>query len=396
MQTNYRHFVRAGIKFRAAGSWPVLLVMCLACIDPYAPEILAADYGVLVIDGFFVPNDTTRIRLSRTVILDEQGQIAPEPMAEVKIESDNGLELTLSPKGDHLYIAPPVIVDNNAQYRLTVRTADGRQYASQFVPLKTRTSVDSVVIHQKENSQQVSFNVFSHDVRNGSRYYSFQFDETWEYVSVRNSVFKYENDQVLPRVRSDELRTCWRTRPSQDIRVVATEKLSEDVVYDFPVLEMRLSDRRLYAAYSMNVRQYVLTPDAYSYWSIIKKNSQELGTLFDPIPAQPAGNYSCLNEANRPVVGYFSAAEVSTCRQFVKRSDLRAPNEPYTSDGYEDCTESVVPVEEVSAITMYGMLISEGIYEDVTSRLSAYKIFPAYCLDCRLQGGTNVRPNYWH
>jgi len=373
----------------------VLMMLCLACIDPYAPDMLSVDYGILVIDGFFVPNDTTRITLSRTVTMDAEQSAGSEPPATVGIESDHGFSLVLAPQKGQLYTAPPVTVDNQANYRLTVRTADGRVYESDYVPLHTKTSVDSVVVHEEPGGENVSFNVFAHDVSNTSRYYSFQYDETWEYSALDYSIYRWDNGVVVPRKSAAELYSCWNTRPSSEIRVTSTAQLSEDVVFDFPLAEMRQSDRRLYFAYSLNVRQYVLTPEAFNYWTATRKNSEELGGLFDPMPSQPGSNYRCTTDPGRPVVGFFTTSEVTTKRLFVKRAELRGPRELYQPTGCEKCECKALPLEDLNDENLRGYLIVDGLYEDVTSKLLGYKICQTYCLDCRLAGGTLHRPDYW-
>jgi hypothetical protein len=371
------------------------LLMCLGCIDPYAPDLLSIDYGILVVDGFFVPNDTTRIRLSRTVTMDSPGNSAPEPSADVRIEGDNGFSIKLAPREDQLYTAPPMSVDMTAHYKIIVRTADGKTYESKFVPVHASPAIDSLVVHEQSDSIVVTFNVFAHNPNNDARYYSYQFDETWEYSASAYSIFKFENDEVVPRRRADELYVCYQSRSSSDIRLTSTAHLSEDVVYDFPILEMRQSDRRLYQTYSLNARQYVLTPEAHAYWSIVNQNSEQLGTLFDPIPSQPIGNFTCTTDPGQPVIGFFTASEVSEKRILVKRAELSGPEELYQPTGYENCVLTILPLEDVSAANLQGLLISEGVYAEFTSELLGYKVGPAFCLDCRIKGGTTKRPSYW-
>ncbi|MEJ1239959.1 DUF4249 domain-containing protein [Chryseolinea sp. T2] len=370
-------------------------IFCFACIDPYAPDVLNVDYGILVIDGYFVPNDTTRILLSRTVTMDSPDNMAPEPAAQVRIEGNNGFKLTLSPQPNHTYTAPPVAVDYSASYRLLIHTSDGREYASDFVSLAARTVVDSVAVHEKVDSEDVTFNVYAHDPKNASRYYSYQFDETWEYIARDYSVYKFQDGQIVPRNRADELYTCWRTRSGSDISLTSTERLSEDVVYDFPILSMKQSDRRLYFAYSLNARQYVLTPEGYTYWKVIRQNSEELGSLFDPLPAQPHGNFSCTSEPGRSVIGFFTASDVTTARVVVKRDELRGPNELYQSDGYENCPSKIVLLEYMNEQDLAGWLINDKRFDLVTFELIGYSVYPEDCLNCRLRGGTTVRPAYW-
>ena len=372
-----------------------LLLMCLGCVDPYAPDLLSLDYGILVVDGFFVPNDTTRIRLSRTVTMDSPENSAPEPSADVKIVGDNGFSITLAPREGQLYTAPPMAVDITAQYKMIVRTADGKTYESTFVPMHASPPIDSLVVHEQSDSAVVTFNVFAHNPNNDARYYSYQYDETWEYTASNYSIFKYDNDKVVPRPRADELYVCYQSRSSSDIRLTSTAHLSEDVVYDYPILEMRQSDRRLYQAYSLNARQYVITPEAHAYWSIINQNSEQLGTLFDPIPSQPIGNFTCTTDPGQPVIGFFTASEVSTKRILVKRAELIGPKELYQPTGYEKCILTILPLEDVSAASLQGQLINDGVYADFTSELIGYKVGPAFCLDCRMMGGTTNRPSYW-
>ncbi|MEJ7664694.1 MAG: DUF4249 family protein [Hymenobacter sp.] len=47
---------------------------------------------------------------------------------------------------------------------------------------------------------------------------------------------------------------------------------------------------KLYYLYSILVRQYALTPEEFAYWDKLRKNTENLGTLFDPLPSQLSGN----------------------------------------------------------------------------------------------------------
>jgi hypothetical protein len=388
----FTHRLRAGVSLFSG-----LLLLCAACIDPYTADLLSIDYGILVIDGYFVPNDTTRIRLTRTVTMDNPGSWSAEPAALVRIEGDNGFTTTLTTKDAQWYKLPPIAVDYKAQYRLTVRTSDGREYASKLVPLAPRTAVDSVVVHEQPDSEDVTFSVFDHDAANASWYYSYQFDETWEYIAKYYSVYEYRNGEIVARKTAADIYTCWQTRPSTGILVGTTARLSADVVYDLPIATMRQSDRRLYFAYSINARQYVLTADAYSYWSIVKKNSEQLGSLTDPLPAQPVGNYTCTNEPGRPVIGFFTASDVSTARMLVRREHLQGPREPYQTDGYDGCWSEIMPLQSMTEATLNKrkLLINDKAFDPVTFELIGYVVSPEYCTDCRLRGGTIQRPPYW-
>ena len=81
--------------------------------------------------------------------------------------------------------------------------------------------------------------------------------------------------------------------------------------------------------------------------------------------------------------------------QKVKREQLQGPNELYESDGYENCGAVIVPLEDMTEANLAGRLINDRRFDLLTFELIGYAVYPANCLDCRMHGGTTVRPAYW-
>src|SRR6185312_12005360 len=109
------------------------------------------------------------------------------------------------------------------------------------------------------------------------------------------------------------------------------------------------------------------------------------------------GNYACTNDPARPVVGFFTASDVSTQRLLVKREQLKGPAELYQSDGYENCPREIVLLADMSEAYLNSrkLLINNRAFDPVTFELIGYSVLPEFCLDCRLRGGTTQRPPYW-
>jgi hypothetical protein len=144
----------------------------------------------------------------------------------------------------------------------------------------------------------------------------------------------------------------------------------------------------------MLVRQYGLSEKAFSYWQMTKKNSENLGTLFDPLPNQPQSNIRCSTDANRKVIGYFGASEVKTKRVFISRQQLKGPAK-YEPTGYELCPEELIAPGDMDEAHLLNKLIVRGVFDPATGVLQGYLVGKKECIDCRYHGGTIVKPDFW-
>ncbi|HMG90979.1 MAG TPA: DUF4249 domain-containing protein, partial [Chryseolinea sp.] len=348
-----------------------------------------------VIDGFLIPNDTTEIKLSRTNPIYSSEGFEPETNALVEIEANDGTRYQLTEKISGTYVMPPLNLDPAREYRLHVRTGDTEEYASEFVGIKNTHQIDSVTFQEIAEGDALEFYVYSHDPEGKTRYYLWTYDETFEYVSGGPSRYYHENGQVIARKLATELYNCWKTNETNDTYITSTSQLSEDIVYDFPLYKVPQLSLKLYFAYSVLVKQIALTEGAYAYWSSIKTNSEELGSLSDPIPAQPFTNITCLTNPSVPVIGYFTASTLVTKRLFLTRQQIKGPSTPYEETGYEDCEVELILLEDISEENLRGKLIYDREYDLITQEFLGYIVLSEYCLDCRKRGGVNVKPDFW-
>jgi hypothetical protein len=373
-----------------------LLVLMCACVEPYLAPAIEDDHNVLVIDGFLIPNDTTVIKLSRTNPIYSKEGYEAEVNAFVEIESNDGSKYQLSEKTAGTYVSPPLNLNPGRQYRLHVRTGDTEEYASEFVGIKDSHQIDSVTWEGITEGDALEFSVYSHDPEGKTRYYLWTYDETFQYVSAGRSRYYHENDQVIARKSSEEIYNCWKTNKMNNIYVTSTNKLSEDIVYDFPLYRIRQASPKLYFAYSVLVKQIALTEGAYDYWSSTKLNSEQLGSLFDPMPSQPLTNFACLSSPSTPVVGYFTASTQVTKRVFLTRQEIKGPSTPYEETGYEDCESELILLADISEEGLKGKLIYDRYDDVITQEFLGYVVGPEYCVDCRKRGGVNVKPEFWN
>jgi hypothetical protein len=116
----------------------------------------------------------------------------------------------------------------------------------------------------------------------------------------------------------------------------------------------------------------------------LQKNTEQRGSLFDAQPSQLKGNIQNLNNPGEPVIGYLSASSVQEKRLFIRRSEI--------TDKYNfatTCTAMIVPTD--SAVFYLQTMKKKPAYF-VTGGLAISSI---ECVDCTVQGGTNIKPLFW-
>ena len=128
----------------------------------------------------------------------------------------------------------------------------------------------------------------------------------------------------------------------------------------------------------------------------LKKNTESIGTLFDPLPTQLTGNIQCINNPSEPVIGYIGAYSIEEKRIFISKKEL--PENWKTITGYENCTRlDTVDNTPEDIAAQFGAEGSIPVYELLSQRgpgVIGYLYSTKTCIDCRVRG-TNVRPAFW-
>ncbi|WP_185817020.1 DUF4249 domain-containing protein [Hymenobacter metallilatus] len=361
-----------------------------SCVQEYLPTVISEEKNYLVVDGFINGNGITSISLTRSLQLSAKGPYPPETRATVFVESAGGQRYALMEATPGVYASPAQQLPANQNYRLYIRTATGREYASDFTLLKTTPAIDALGGRPQAGGLQLY--ISAHDDRNLTQYYRWQYEETWEFTSAFRSTINYVNNQVVPR--TENIYNCWRTEKSTSLNTTSTVRLSQDAVRDYRLLFIPATSGRLHYTYSVLVRQYALSQAEFDYWEAVKKNTENIGTLFDPLPSQIQGNVHSLTDAQEPVLGFVGAATVVEKRIFIKRTDL--PNEwPTNLDGYETC----VGLDSFPSDRWKGLTLQE-YFSNPTERIPVSKNGNFYtsqspeCVDCRLRG-TPTKPSFW-
>jgi hypothetical protein len=365
-----------------------LLFLLSGCVDPYTPPIISTPQTYLVVDGAIRLNGVTKVHLSQTRSLSAGATSPVEAKATVAIQDELGTRYPLTEQAPGTYTSDSLTLSPTHHYQLRLRLASGREYASDLVAAKLTPAIDEVAWAAESNGLQIYVN--SHDATNSTHYYRWSYQETWQFHSAYQSDLEYVNGQI--QRRSENIYQCWRTENSTAIKLSSTDQLSQDVVSKFPLTLVPSTSAKIHFMYSILVQQYGLTPEEFAYWDKLRKNTESLGTLFDPLPSQLSGNVHSLDTPSELVLGYVGASSVTEKRIFIKVTQLPY-NTNYAITGYEDCA----PPDTV-LIKNLGISFNNAGYLPIDPVGNypprAYTGASASCVDCR-QRGTNVKPSFW-
>ena len=370
------------------------ILCCLTgCLDAYLPPDVQADLSLLVVDGFINASDqSASIRLTTTLPLDTTALPKTIDDAEVTIERSDGGAVHLPAIGDGRYETSAIALNMDAQYRLNIALSSGETYQSDFISLTRSPDIDSVTFSEGKDALNVYVN--THDPSGNSRYFKWDYEETWEHTSSFVSMYKLVDGQAYERSTDERIYICWSTAPSTSILVYNTVNLSEAVVSNFLLTAVPAGSEQLSRRYSINVKQRAVTEAEYEFWSKLRKTTEELGGLFDPQPYAVAGNIQGANN-NNVVLGYFGGGEVKEKRIFVGMTDL--PRNIANQTMRARCSPDEIQSASVSDLRFLSPVTTtllESIYVQGVG-IVGYTFSQPGCADCRTQGGTTARPAFW-
>ncbi|AHM61504.1 hypothetical protein D770_16250 [Flammeovirgaceae bacterium 311] len=369
-----------------------LLAACYftGCVRPYEPPILAEGDNYLVVEGYLAGGSPTTILLSRTSSLSSTEAILPETDAGVTIESQGGATYNLQETAPGAYTSQHLDLDPLDHYRLSVKTKAGKNYLSEFVPFKSTPSIDNISWVQKENFD-VDVMLSTQDPENSTRYYQWEFDETWLWLAPHSPIYDYANGKLFAKKDLTDVK-CWAHKKDNETVLGSSVKYSSDIISNQLITTIPRNSWKISFRYSILVKQRALTKEAYEYHQQIKKNAEGLGSLFDPQPVELAGNIFSVDDPNEPVIGFFSAGTVQEKRIFIDNTDL-------TNWEYQwDCDLQIVPLDSIVYYFSIKSLIP--VYYDsckdpnVPCTEQAYGVPSRECTDCSLKANP-VEPDFW-
>ncbi|MBZ4036264.1 DUF4249 domain-containing protein [Flavobacterium sp. 17A] len=395
------------INIKNQGKIILLLLLCLfinSCTETYNLQTNTYEEAIVIEATLTNELKKQEIKITKTARFEDEG-VTSETGATV-IVKDNLNNEYLFQEQDGKYVSETEFeIISGRQYHLEIKTKDGKVYQSSNETLTTPTPIGEIVptvVSKNNEGTGVQINVNSYDPTGTSKYYRYEYEETYKIVapkwsSERATVIGPQRI-VVTEDNDPAKRICYGTRKSTDIIITNTNNLNEDRV-NFPVRFIKEDDYIIAQRYSILVKQYVENLEAYTFHKIMKEMAAASNTLSPKQPGVLSGNIRCTSNVDEKVIGYFDVTSVSSQRIFFNYTDLFPPTNtptymnPCENVSYRYCfTPNQVPACEgstvISAIQNNAMVYVSGVDSP------NFVLVDAACGDCTTFA-SNIIPSFW-
>lgn len=378
-----------------------------SCIEPFDIKTITFESALVVEATISNEIKYHEISLSRTFELEENGPLE-ESGADVKIVDNLQNTYTFSETSAGKYVSNQAFgaLDNRV-YQLKITTKDGTSYSSKLTELTNSSQIDKVYVEKTEDENGVFIFVDSYNPNGDARYYRFEYEETYKIIASKwayhDLVVVSEDPPVFDFVPRDEAkRICYNTIYSKGILQTETNNFVDDRITKFPIKYIPSDDYLISHRYSMLLKQYVQSLDAYTFYKTLSDLSGSESLFSQNQPGFIPGNLYSEDNPNEKVIGFFEVSSVVSKRIFFSPSDINlstptVPNYPISCDLLAPELEPKVGkslFDYLEAGTLKYYLDNDGTSRPIIEPGGPYIMVPTGCGDCT-SIGTNVVPDFW-
>ena len=370
------------------------------CTETY--PLLTNTYEEAIVVEATITNELKyqEIKITKTARFEDENYL-PESGAEVFITDDAGNQYKFKEDSEKYVSITEFQAVPERKYQLHINTKDGKSFESSPEYLTAVSPIQSLTtaVEIKDKAKGIAIRVNSFDASAKSKYYKYEYEETYKVVAPKWSSIKVtldENDRFVFSQNSTDKIVCYANKKNTELLLTDTNNLTEDRV-DFMVRFIDKQDYITTTRYSILVKQYIISLASYSYNTTLKKMAGSGNILAPNQPGLLLGNLKSVNNPSNKIVGYFDVASVSSERIYFNHNDL-FPNElppPYIVDCDQFCYggEGEVPVPCTHQLPLLDDFVF-GLITFHSSGTSHIYWVNAPCGDCT-KIASNIKPTFW-
>lgn len=374
------------------GLFFLLLAILPGCRTPYEPEVPATELRVLVVEGYLDTEGLkSELKLSRTAPLGAASAFIPEVRAKVVLKSAGGQIFPLLEVGVGTYIFEKNI-DEKQSYVLEIELSSGERYVSKGLqPIVTPEIINAGF---KRDEEGVEVFVSTQGNANADDFL-WTFEETWIFRPRIRTAYIYvpELKNVRDRKVAEQTSLCFKTEPSPGILLETSSRFKDQIVFQKTITEIPFGNERIMERYSILVSQKGLASKDVAFWEILKKNTEDIGSIFSPLPSLIGGNIQSLDAAKNPVIGQVSLGVIRQKRIYINQVEVSPWN--YIDPKFNDCTigEEAILAKDYQTIFGNGAVVPTRPLM-VGTAIIGYYPSTRRCTDCSLYA-SKLKPIFW-
>jgi hypothetical protein len=386
----------------------IFFVLVSGCISEFYPT-LKSDNEYLIIDARITDKEGAFVKLSTI----KGGETSSQMLAadvSAEIDDDSGGRIVLTKTSQGVYTSNINGIPGKS-YTLHIITTDGNIYSSSTEIMYSESSIDSIYpafeFHPDYNSKldkpgaelYVDFNT----INTQSKYFRWTYDETWiektPYRWIAYGTWDKNGNMIGINYwpgDTEHNRKCFHYSSSNEVVIKSTELITPGPQKRNSLFFVNDLSGRFSIGYSVELKQYSLTPNAFLYFTQLQKTSELTGSLYDPIPSFIESNIYNVNDPLQKITGFFMVSGLSKKRIFINPIDV-IPGKYLSGPGSQNCQDSIAnSFAEAARIHKGDYFLNIYSYTPSTPfSPMVINISNSTCFDCTSNGGSTIRPAYW-
>jgi hypothetical protein len=228
-----------------------------------------------------------------------------------------------------------------------------------------------------------------------AQYFLWDYEEDWIFrPGVRSQfIFNPITKNVDFRKDDQKIDLCWNSNQFPQIILQNAARFQDNTILQRELVRIPLKCEKLTQRYSIKVRQRAINQETYDFWEILRKNSDDIGGIFSPLPSLITGNIKAINSDGENVIGIVSIGKSTSKRVYINAQDVATW--PYFIEEYEFCKldQDTVLVADYEREFATGSRLPVVPVVVVTTTIG-FRAATRECTDCTLRG-TNIKPDFW-
>ncbi|MDC8004751.1 DUF4249 domain-containing protein [Aureisphaera galaxeae] len=412
--------------WRTYSAWGTvtILIVTASCYEEIGFDTQNLENALIIETIISNENKKQEVLLSRSHgFSDTIMSATPERNAQVFVETDTET-IPFEEVEDGVYTSvEPFAAQPNVNYTLRIQTNNGEVYSSTPRQLTTPSSLERLYAEREvgNNGQPVlSIFVDSNAPDNTTNYYRYQFEETYKIVAPKYSRFNliitdprwaFCDVELFDKEVNKEI--CYNTVRNTEVLQISTEGLNTNEVSRFKVRQIDSDNYIIGQRYSIEVKQYTQSSDAYFYFDRLLDFQEQPNTFSQVQPGYLTGNVQS-SDSELLTIGFFDVSYVTSQRIFfnyvdffpdvdipsqVRFCDVYAPihYDKYSFPPFEDCGPLILEDLPRDRYLFFEINLDQEFYDDPPFFFpldGPYDLVPKECGDCTLFGSIEV-PEFW-
>ncbi|NNC69670.1 MAG: DUF4249 domain-containing protein [Flavobacteriaceae bacterium] len=390
-----------------------VLMLSSSCVEEFIPENLSFE-SLLVVEASVTDEfKNHEIRLSRTFKFNDDSLFETGAQVSIIDEFQNVNNFIELEPGTYVS-ANEFAIQPNINYRLSIMTKDNSSYESLPMTLPNSSGGITDVTYTRsinaDNVVGIEILVDSFDPTGNSNYYRFEIEETYRIVPPWYRVLEIivisdtPPFEVATQPRSQEERECFNTLYSTGILQTQTNGFSEDRITKFPLKFIPADTTIIRDRYSILVKQFVQSLEAYTYFNTLNDFSNSESVFSENQPGFLNGNIFSKTNSDEKVIGFFEIASMTSKRIFFNYGDVfpdltRPPffaectdfETPFLSDPSDPSTSPLI--EKVKNNEIEYVEDNTDFFGNIIEN-QPFVVINRECGDCTVFG-SNIKPDFW-